>query len=145
MKKTKLFRPYKNGKPTFKIRNKSGAYLIYKDGKVVYVGYSSVDVYKTMYRHFQQWNATQNVVSFYGEFLENFRCKIIFCTPKQAVALEYYFINKYMPDLNIHVPNIYKDRSYKEKTVKTLFNIYAEDVKDMYKGSQNNIEDDVPF
>jgi hypothetical protein len=59
MKKTRYKEPYnKYGKTNFGFtENKSGVYLIKskRTNKIVYVGYSASNLYKTMYRHFQSW------------------------------------------------------------------------------------------
>jgi hypothetical protein len=65
VKRTKLLKPYKpDGSTTFPARQKRGVYLVYRKrllGSPVlrYVGYSGTDVYKALYRHFQEWNDRQ--------------------------------------------------------------------------------------
>jgi hypothetical protein len=57
MIRSRLVTPYTvDGRATFPDRQRPGVYLIFRSGVLVYVGYSSVDVYKAMYRHFQAWN-----------------------------------------------------------------------------------------
>jgi hypothetical protein len=58
--KTKFLPPYdENGKTNFPSRKRTGVYLIKENGIIVYVGYSGKDLYKTMYRHFEQWTGKQ--------------------------------------------------------------------------------------
>jgi hypothetical protein len=64
MYKQRKAAPYKiiNGKQhtTFNVRNTAGTYLIYDlDDNLIYVGYSGTNLYRTLYRHFQQWNDNQ--------------------------------------------------------------------------------------
>ena len=76
MKKSKWRPPYtKDGKTNFPLRKKSGVYLIKKKdlGSIVYVGFSGSDLYKTMYRHFQQWTHPQQpVVTYVNQDRNNF-------------------------------------------------------------------------
>lgn len=106
MKVTRFYPPYQpNGKTTFpEAQKKSGVYLIKKDKKLVYVGYSETDLYKTMYRHFQSWNdPTQYRVTYQKQLKKHsFTVRIIFCTPGQAKRLEAYLILRYTPEDNIN-------------------------------------------
>ncbi len=100
MKKFKFFQPYKsNGQTTFpETRKKSGCYLIKENGKLVYVGYSAYNLYKTLYRHFQRWNhSTQEVISYKGKTRNKYTVRIIYCTPAQAAKLEKALILKHQP------------------------------------------------
>jgi hypothetical protein len=57
MKLSEFLRPYKKDlSTTFSAaRGKAGVYIIRKKGKVIYVGYSETNLYRTLYRHFQTW------------------------------------------------------------------------------------------
>lgn len=111
MKKTKFFKPYIGpNKCTLKATG-SGVYLIKKNDSVIYVGMSFNDVKRTMYRHFQQWNDERTTytknsqgfdrVSFYGENLNLFKCRVIFTnTGEQASRLEALLIKKLNPSRN---------------------------------------------
>ena len=61
MKVYKWVHPYnENDKPAIKSSwEKSGIYIIKQNGKIVYVGQSGYNLYKTMYRHFQSWDSRQ--------------------------------------------------------------------------------------
>jgi hypothetical protein len=83
-------------------------YLIKENDKLVYVGVSTVDLYKTLYRPFQTWTdtnyRTQKVRPAsdrvtYKERMKRKRytVRIVFCTPKQAERLEKMLIIKYQP------------------------------------------------
>lgn len=101
MKILKFIPPYhpKTGKPNFPERGKTGVYLIKEDKDIVYIGYSGKDLYKTMYRHFQTWNHTGQEVVSYADRLKkgNYTVRIVYCTPKQADALEKALIKKHKP------------------------------------------------
>lgn len=93
--------PYTNNRPTFKTRKRPGVYLIYVNGVLSYVGYSTYDVYKTMYRHFQSWadKTQQRVV-----YLPNdarVKVRVVYTkNAKQAADLERALIIKYEPTDN---------------------------------------------
>lgn len=101
MYKQKLYPPYKlNAKgakiTAFPLRWYAGVYMIYKDGKLRYVGFSSKDIYKTMYRHFQSWKDSRQIRVTYNSDLVKVR--IIYCrTKEQADRLEKALILKYHP------------------------------------------------
>lgn len=101
MKKSRKHNPYKAGKPFFKTRKRPGVYIIYKNDVPVYVGYSGTDVYKTMYRHFQQWTDRRQVRITYVKNDERIKVRVIYCnTPQQATRLEYGLILKLQPKDN---------------------------------------------
>ncbi len=55
-KATPWFNPYMAGKPALDAKPQPGIYLIRsRSGRIVYVGYSTYNVKKTLYRHFQSW------------------------------------------------------------------------------------------
>lgn len=101
MKKYKFFTPYqKTGRTTFPdTQNKSGVYLIKENEKVVYIGMSTVNLYKTMYRHFEAWrHRTQEVVSYRNKMASNrYTVRVVLCTALQSVKLERALIKKHRP------------------------------------------------
>ena len=101
MLKSNFLPPYNSeGKTTFgNIKNKSGVYIIKENNKIVYVGYSGKNLYRTLYRHFQQWNHTGQEVITYANKLNNndYKVRVITTTPAQAYRLEIYLINKLKP------------------------------------------------
>lgn len=62
--KAKFHPSHKNGRPTFKRKafSRAGVYLIrekaglFTPAKIIYVGMSMNNLYRTIYRHFQDWN-----------------------------------------------------------------------------------------
>lgn len=113
MKKSQFLPPYKNEskkETTFRgINNMSGVYLIKENEKLVYIGYSSSNLYKTLYRHFQVWNhQTQEVVS-YSTKKHKYTVRIVLTTPARACKLEQYLIVKYSPRDNTEKYNVIKN------------------------------------
>lgn len=97
MKKTKWYLPYNGDKTTFSnTQGKAGVYLIKKDSEIVYVGYSKNNVYRTMYRHFEVWNANQTVNTYDGKS-GDYKCRVLLTTPAQAMKLETALIVKHQP------------------------------------------------
>jgi hypothetical protein len=107
MRKTQYHKPYFKRKGQTKARfrrsyfgNKPGVYIIRRGKKIVYVGHSQSNVYKTMYRHFQSWyDPTQHRVT-YPKFSPEITCKIILCTANQAPRLESILVRRYKPEDN---------------------------------------------
>ena len=106
--KSKLIPVYKApGKTnvTFTVGH-SGTYLIYEDKKLVYVGYSSNNMYRTCMRHFNKWSDTDKLaaffgfkagVTYYGNDMSRYKVRFIFCTAERAAKLEKSLIIKYNP------------------------------------------------
>ena len=123
MKKSRFLTPYtKDGKTRFPARFKSGVYLIKsKSGEMLYIGSSAVDVYKTCYRHLQNWSSFQKVVTYVND-LENILLRVVYCTPKQALELEKKLIWKHSP----------KDNIYQYEEEELVNDYYRDDVFDKY-------------
>ena len=99
MKVYKFSPPYKNGKCTFKNAwNKSGVYIIKENNKIVYIGQSGYNLYKTMYRHFQSWDSHQARATYNKDNKrKKYSVRMIFCTPQKAEKLEVALCKKYNP------------------------------------------------
>ena len=123
MKKFKFYPPYRSdGKTTFPhTQQKSGVYLIREGTKLVYIGYSAVNLYKTMYRHFQRWNhRSQEVVSYESRMSRNkYTVRVVLCTPIQAARLERALIKKHKPRDNENKYDQYKITAIDENAVKS--------------------------
>lgn len=105
IKKTKWFEPYDGNRTTFAAtQGKAGVYIIKENNQIVYVGYSGSNLYRTMYRHFEQWNAKQTVNVYDGKS-GNYKCRVILTTPAQASRLETALIIKHQPRDNQHKLN----------------------------------------
>jgi excinuclease UvrABC nuclease subunit len=118
MKSTKFFPPYfKKGrlsKCTLKtsFQKVSGVYIIKSlgvDSKVLYVGYSTNNLYRTMYRHFQS-HKDEQTRHVYGKF--SVKVRIIKTTESQAFRLEKYLIKKMKPTDN--------ENTYENETIKPI-------------------------
>ena len=135
MKIFKFLPPYqKNGKTSFpEANNRSGVYLIKENGKLVYVGSSGYNLYKTLYRHFQTWNHKYQKVVSYKDYVKHnkYTVRLIFCTVKQAEALEKALIIKHQPRDNEQKYEAYELDLYNKQTLKTYDN--------------TEISEDVPF
>ena len=129
MKKSKFTEPYKkvNKQDKTNFRNtwkKSGAYII-KDkntNKILYVGSSRTNLYKTMYRHFQSWEDKQKR-AVYGKYKTKVR--VILTSPQRARNLEIGLVKKYSPrdidnkyrqlEINYNIKKA--ERDYKEADI----------------------------
>ena len=134
MQKSKFRKPYKeDGKANFpEIKNKSGVYIIKYQGKIVYVGHSQYDLYKTMYRHFQSWNHKyQKVISYPVNQRKYFSVRVILCTGAQALRLEKALVIRYKPKDN--------DLKYEQYTLDWR------DKKIESEYFSENVDDDLPF
>lgn len=127
MKKFKFLPPYqKAGKTSYpETVNKSGVYLIKENGTLVYIGMSGMNIYRTMYRHFQAWHhRQQEVITYQSRLSRNkYIVRVILCTPVQANRLERYLILKHQPRDNDMKYQDYKlnawDKNVYETYVKT--------------------------
>jgi excinuclease UvrABC nuclease subunit len=101
MKATRFYTPYlSDGKTRFSgTQGKTGVYIIRENEKIVYIGYSSRNLYKTMYRHFQAWNhSTQEVVTYAGKLKKHrYTIRVVTCEKSTAMKLERALIIKYKP------------------------------------------------
>lgn len=112
MKRTRLLRPYKkDGSTSFPARKRKGVYLIYRvrvfgEPVLRYVGYSGSDVYKALYRHFQEWNDRQARLGQRQERITysppgSYRVRVVYTRTKgEAQELERALILKYQPPDN---------------------------------------------
>lgn len=92
--------PYTDkGKPRLKNTwEKSGVYIIKENGKIVYIGQSGYNLYKTMYRHFQSWDTHQARATYNGKNKrKKYLVRVIFTSPKQAEKLEIALCKRYKP------------------------------------------------
>lgn len=108
MKKTRFVHPFPNQVSNiraFKQRNRPGVYIIKKQNSYLYIGYSSTDVVKTMYRHFYPWNDFQYRVTF-SSTDPNIKVRVIYTNkPSQAAALESALLKKYKTKYNYQMPS----------------------------------------
>lgn len=89
---------YKSNFPQLKEKgSQAGVYIIKskETGDLLYIGSSRTQLYKTLYRHFEQWNDKQQERYVYDK--HKYLVRIIYTTPERAAYLEAYLINKYQP------------------------------------------------
>lgn len=112
--RTNFVAPYK-GKSTnipfldYK-KKQSGVYLIRSDrtGQIIYIGFSEGNLYKTIYRHFQEWtDISREVKTRFTYNKTGYSVRVIFCNPGRAALLEKYLIMKMKPR-----DNDYKYQNY---------------------------------
>lgn len=111
--KTKEAPPYYQEKgamrqsTSFNLRNVGGVYLIYKNGTLVYCGFSKNNVYRTLYRHFQEWGTSNQVRTVYTN-LKGITVRVIYCKDgNQASRLEKAIIIKHKPRDNQNKYDLY--------------------------------------
>lgn len=104
MKRSAFVEPYNtDGSTTLRaIANKPGIYIIKEDNQIVYIGYSSNNLYRTLYRHFQQWTGGRGEskagVSYKNRMhLHKYTVRAVITTPTQAPKLEAALIEKHQP------------------------------------------------
>ena len=77
---------------------KSGVYIIYINGQLRYVGYSTTQLEKTILRHFQSWNDKTQIRVSYGPISRrNATVRVTLCSPERAKKLESALIIKHKP------------------------------------------------
>jgi hypothetical protein len=113
-------------------RWQAGVYLIKENGTLVYVGYAGECLYRTLYRHFQNWTSksyhSNKVapapyrVSYRQQMSSNtYEVRLIHCSKKQASRLEKVLILRYNPR-----DNRIKYQQYElDKWDKRIENTYA--------------------
>ena len=101
MKKHKFQKVYKDSGKTCcpYLRGKSGCYIIKENGKIVYIGYSKTILYKTIFRHFQQWaDPRAPRVTYVNKMRRNaYTLRVILCTKGLAPRLEKMLIIRHQP------------------------------------------------
>lgn len=116
MIKSRQNSPYINGKPYYTAQ-RPGTYLIYRSGRLIYVGFSSYNVYKTLYRHFQSWYDPRQIRVTYDKNDPNIKVRVIYTTAARARKLEKAIIIKYQPKDNPDKYENYLDLNRQESKV----------------------------
>lgn len=127
--------PYnEKGKTNFNLRHKPGVYLIYKHNTLLYVGFSRTDVYKSLYRHLQDWTDERQQRITYKN-LGGIKVRVIYTsTGAKAKRLEGALILKHKPPHNI---NKYKGY-FLDKLDKQI-------IKEVETAPQHDTEEEYPF
>ncbi len=88
-------------------------------GEIVYIGYSSYNTEKTLFRHFQDWNDRQQErITYDGR--RNYKARIISSTAARAAAVEKMLILKHRPKDNPMKYKAYKFSDHEKRTIKTV-------------------------
>lgn len=123
--KTKQAPPYYQEKnkmrlsATFALRNVGGVYLIFKKDVLIYCGFSRNNLYRTLYRHFQEWGTSTQTRVVYKN-LKDITVRVIYCrNGEQAEKLEKAIIIKHQPKDN---PEKYK-RYTTDKKEEEIYNL----------------------
>lgn len=142
--KTKFIEPYRKEGNKFKTNldflcskcHNSGVYFIKSNrtNEVIYIGYSAANLYKTVYRHFQQWHDKNQQRFVYSK--TGYTIRVILASPARAALLEKYLIQKFKPrDNELKYDNYLSDRQT-EKAAEIIDNTPTISVSDL---------DEVPF
>lgn len=89
---------------------KKGVYLIKHKGKIVYIGQSGSNLYKTITRHFQSWNDRSQIRITYPQSKAYTIRVVLTRTAKQAAKLERALILKLKPKDNPQKLTLYSDK-----------------------------------
>lgn len=95
------------------LSKKKGVYFIYEGSKLVYIGHSRYNLYKTILRHFQEWKdqAQPTRVTYVRKKLRNkYSVKVYLTTAADAPILEEKLILKHRPRDNKNKVSTYSDR-----------------------------------
>ncbi len=128
----------KDGKPgktnIYWANNKRGVYIIKENGRIVYVGKSHSNIYKTAMRHFQQWNDPFQDRITYAEKINSNRytIRIIEANKSRIDLIESGLIEKYNP------------RDNKDKQL-SFQDEYSEKIMDQLDQVEELIFEDPPF
>ena len=124
-------KPYKSPNRTnlTYLIKKTGVYIIKENNIIVYIGRSGVNLYKTMYRHFEHWeHKTQQVITYKHKLNKNkYSVKYILCSPSEAIKLEKALILKHKPRDNEQKYEAYKTD---KKIIKSYNNFIVKEKKD---------------
>lgn len=121
MKVSRFISPYSaTGKTNIGFtKDKAGVYIITKNGRIVYIGYSATNLYSTILRHFQEWNDKRATrVTYYDQMQRNdFKVRTIIATADRAAKLEKALILKFKPKDNTDKLKGYILNRYEEKAL----------------------------
>lgn len=108
-----------------------GVYIIKENDIVVYIGMSKSDVWRSLYRHFQEWNDWRRERITYKHLMQQhkYEVSVIRTTPFDASQLETVLIQKYRP---------------RDNTAK-LEAIHEEQISPEIVVNKNDEENDLPF
>lgn len=128
------------------LKKRMGIYKIFEDGKIIYVGSSNSDLYKTILRHFQEWNDKEQLQRIsYKSKLKEHRYEVeatITNDLKYNLYIEHAIINELKPrDNKIGNYNLYRNKMKQSQldSVKLCFDCYNKSIDK--KSSVEDFED----
>lgn len=77
-------------------KKRAGVYAILENSKIVYIGHSRTQLYKTITRHFHEWRHEGRQVT-YDPNAARYRVAIFYTRPEVASLLECYYIDSQSP------------------------------------------------
>ena len=85
-----------------KLWGKTGVYKIFEAGKIIYIGSSTSNLYKTIIRKFQTWNDRDRGRLNYDAAKKDYKIQVVLFQGKkwnldELLTLEYELIKKYKP------------------------------------------------
>lgn len=132
MIKTRIHSPYltKGGKEKtfFSDRFTSGVYIVYEGKKIVYVGFSGSNLYRTMYRHFQSWGTSRQYRALFNR--NKHKVRVIYCSPQKAWDLEKALIMKHKPKFNENVYDMFEPDNRELKVYQEFWETECSHVKE---------------
>ena len=144
----------KNGKTNLAhLKDKKGLYKLYENGKLIYIGSSASNLYKTILRHFQTWSDTKQLrrISYkdkLGKYEYTYEVKLMGTSNNDKIALEEYkLVKKHQPRDN--KLDLYCGLTGAE--CQSKLDIAKEKLKKKKKKAKpkpkpkNDLPDDVPF
>jgi excinuclease UvrABC nuclease subunit len=142
MKISKFFPPYFKKDKLDKCslnasyQKKSGVYIIKRNStnEIIYVGYSGNNLYRTIYRHFQEHNDKEQERFLFTKYSCTIR--VLLSTPIQAEKWEKVLILKYNPKFN-------KNKYDKIKAKKEEINFDVEEFNPIAK--KEYLNEECPF
>ena len=126
--KQRLVKPYKEVKgvkhTTCNLRNVGGIYIIYDlYQNVKYIGMSGNNLYRTMYRHFQDWKSSNQIRVTYNP--NRVKVAVTYSTDINKIYdLEKALIIKYRDKFKLDNPNQYREKKKDEPYVRSALEEY---------------------
>ncbi|BDS13190.1 hypothetical protein [Aureispira anguillae] len=129
-------------------------YFIFENTKLVYIGPSGTNLYKTILRHFQKWSDTRQLrrVSYkdkIGRYSFTFAVRLMNKATKEAIeAKEYALVNRYKPrdnKLNLYCSITGQDCESKVKKAAARLPKKKKAAPKKKKPKKQDLIDDVPF
>lgn len=146
--KQRLVKPYKEIKgvkhTTCNLRNVGGVYIIYDlNLKVKYIGMSGNNLYRTMYRHFQEWGTSNQIRITYNP--GKIKVAVTYCTDEEKIyKLEKALIIRYRDKVKLDNPNQYREKK-QDKYIKGILEEFEELKSNPVIVAESEDNEETPF